>query len=156
MQKVKLSDWENQIRTAKGDGIRSFLQIGQALHEIKEGSLWRQTPAKDFSQYAAKVWGFKQSHAYSLIGVWKEWGDMLPELPELTPDVTRLIRLLPFVKPENKEELLHAASEIPDVQAFEDTVRELKGLETSDSEHDHVFEQVPYKVCSICGLKVRV
>ena len=155
MQIVSLDRWEKQIQIAKGDGIRSALLIGQALQAISEGSLWRQTPAKNFGDYVEKTHGFKRSWAFAVIGVWKEWGDILSGLPSLSPDVTRLVRLLPYTTEENRLELLHIAAEIPDVRAFDNVIRELQGKTTTDACVEHVWELIHYKRCTVCGLKVR-
>lgn len=64
--------------------------------------------------------------------------------------ISRLIHLIPVVTQENVQTLVDQAKVLTN-QDFQDEIRKLKGLPTTDDEHEHKFTQ--YAICSVCGLK---
>lgn len=156
MQLVKrLDEWESDIRSAKGQAIQGCLVIGRALQAISAGRLW-QAVADSFADYVEKEHGIKRSWAFALIGVHEKFGQYLIADETLQEaDVTRFTRLLPYVDDENVEELAHAAVRIPGAKDFDNYVRQLAGKETTDSDHEHIFEPIPYQQCRVCGLKIK-
>jgi hypothetical protein len=151
---LTLHDYEMEIQKAKQGGAISFLRIGRALAGIQESGVWRSV-APTFECYAEQCQGFKRSWAYSLIAVFHNFDAQLTADAGLqTVDVTRLVKLLPVVTPENTEELLHAAANIPDIKGFENQIRNLTGKVASDQcSHPQGFTPVGYEVCPICNLK---
>ena len=47
-------------------GMQTFVHVGNALLEIRDGRLYRHTHAT-FEDYCRERWGLKQSHAYRLM-----------------------------------------------------------------------------------------
>jgi len=154
---------ENSIAHGKKNSVLGFLEIGKALFEISNCDLWRFSEAESFSAYVEKVQGMKRAWAYSLMAVYKTFGSMLDTNSGVSslsvhpdaPDITRLVRLLPHITEENKEELFHLATNTP-AKAFEDSLRNLKGKVATDECDEHDFRPVPWEQCSICGQKRRV
>lgn len=48
------------------DGMASFVAVGEALKEIRDGKLYRES-YKTFEKYVDDKWGFEKRHAYRLI-----------------------------------------------------------------------------------------
>jgi hypothetical protein len=159
----QLRELEKSISSGKKDSVLGFLRIGQALSKIKELDLWRFSEAESFSSYMEKVQGIKRSWGYALLGVAETFGPMLDltsggsslSVNPDTPDITRLVRLLPHITEENKEELYHLATNTP-AKAFEDSMRNLKGKVATDDPHECIWEPIPYLQCSVCGQKRRL
>jgi hypothetical protein len=152
-----LADNESVIRRSKENMKRCYLLIGEALWLIQDGNLFQSAGFKDISSYAENVHGMKRSMCYNLIKVFCEFGGMIEDNKEYQGiDVTRLIELLPVCNETNKEELLHAAVNIPDSRGWDNTIRNLKGkVATDDTLHEHDFQPVGLLQCKICGLKIK-
>jgi hypothetical protein len=157
MQVVKsgmLIEQEEEILNCKKRSVLGFLGIGKALSIINKNDLWRFSDScTSFSSYVENVQKIKKSWAYSLVTVYERFSPILLAHEDLkTVEVTRLVRLLPFVQEDNIEELAHSAALLP-AKAFDDQVRQLSGKTPQDTceEHDWVI----IKRCKICGLKVR-
>ncbi|GGB64650.1 hypothetical protein [Deinococcus soli (ex Cha et al. 2016)] len=58
----RLEELEFVIRA----GWKSFIQVGEALNEIKESRLYRKTHP-NFEAYCRDIWGWTRQRAYSLI-----------------------------------------------------------------------------------------
>lgn len=48
-------------------GLTTFVEVGQALMEIRDGRLYREQGYSLFEDYCQQRWGWKHSHAYRLI-----------------------------------------------------------------------------------------
>jgi hypothetical protein len=159
----QLRECEKSITNGKKNAVLGFYEVGKGLIPINECDLWRFSDAKNFPDYCEKVQGIKRSWAYNLMDVAKTYGPMLDltsggtfnSVNPDTPDITRLVRLLPHITEENKEELYHMSVNTP-AKAFEDSLRNLKGKTATDDPHECIWEPIPYLQCSVCGQKRRL
>jgi hypothetical protein len=55
-----------KLEAIVAEGISSFIVVGEALKEIREGKLYRES-YKTFDKYVSERWGFEKSRAYQLI-----------------------------------------------------------------------------------------
>jgi len=55
-----------QLETAIGLGLSSFVEVGHALSQIKESRLYRET-ATTFENYCSTRWHMSRQHAYKLM-----------------------------------------------------------------------------------------
>ena len=67
-------------------------------------------------------------------------------------DVTRCVRLLPYITDSNKVELLHMAATCP-APDFDANLRNLAGKKAPDECTEHEWRII--KQCKKCGLKVK-
>jgi len=154
---VKLEDLEKEISEGRRRGLLGALQIGRALKRINENNLFLVAECKDIVQYSEKVWGFKRSSCYNLIAIYETWGQAILANPEFQAvDPTRLIRLLPLIETEDKEELLRDAVFIPDAAGFENNLRNRRGEVATDDEHEHAWQPIPWEQCSICKQRRKI
>jgi hypothetical protein len=138
-----------QISQAKLNVMKGFLVIGRILREIRESGNWRQYSShlEDFDDFLIEI-RIGRSTAYNCMGIWERFGKYLQE-HMVEVDYFRLVRLLPVVKEgEDIEMWITKAQELPP-SAFEDEVREAKGLvprgECSHRDCDW------YKHCKVCN-----
>lgn len=61
-ERLRLFSLEGKIR----EGLASFVEVGQALVEIRDSRLYRQSH-KTFEDYVAQRWGISARHAYRLV-----------------------------------------------------------------------------------------
>lgn len=83
-------------------GMKSFVEVGNALAEIQRDNLYRETH-KTFAAYVEDRFGFKKSRAYQLIeaaSVADEMSTMVDKLPN-----ERQARELAKAPPEEREEI---------------------------------------------------
>jgi hypothetical protein len=158
MQVVKpnmLLDAEKEIEDCKKRSVLGFLGIGKALSIINKNDLWRFSDScTSFSSYVENVQHIRKSWAYALCSVYEKFAPILLAHEDLkTVEVTRLVRLLPFIQEDNIEELTHTAANVP-AKAFDDTIRNLQGRKGTD-ECDHEFEEIRFQQCTKCKLKVK-
>jgi len=148
-----LEECEKQISVGKKHGIVGAVQIGQALAQINKDNLWVVSGAQSFEKYVEGEHGFSRSTAYNMMSLSAQWGDRI--LAGDVCDVTRLIKLLPLVTPETKDELFEMAVHTSDARGFDNNLRELRGKIATDAPHDHIWEPIPYQQCSVCGQRRR-
>ncbi len=154
---VSLEQLENEIAAGRKRGLLGALQIGRALSRISDGNLYLAAECPSMAAYCEKVHGFKRSTAYNLIGVWQTWGQKILDTPEFqNVDPSRLVLLLPLIEKEDKDKLLHDAVFIPSKSAFEDQVRDIKGLQTTDTCEEHDWQPIGIEQCSKCKLRRKV
>jgi len=151
---LKLEDLEKEISDGRRRGLLGALQIGRALKRIQEGNLFLTDGCDTFPAYCEKTWGFRRSSAYNFIAVYQTWGQAILANPEFqSVDPTRLIRLLPLIEKEDKDELLRDAVFIPDKAGFEANIRNRQGKAAPDQCEEHTWEPIPYQQCTVCGLR---
>ena len=154
---VKLEDLEKEISEGRRRGLLGALQIGRALKRINENNLFLVAECKDIVQYSEKVWGFKRSSCYNLIAIYETWGQAILANPEFQAvDPTRLIRLLPLIESEDKDELLRDAVFIPDKAGFEANIRNRRGSIAPDQCENHSFQPIGIEQCTVCGLRRKI
>lgn len=151
-----LEHWEKLWNKGELHAMAAALNIGEAAKNIKDGNLWI-TKAESFNQYLKRERGYEKSQVDNFIKMWEKAGEYLRSHPELMgTKPTRIIRLIPHLTDENREELIHAAAHIPDANAFNDMLRNLKGQVATDDPHEHDFAPVNIQQCKICGLRRKV
>lgn len=150
-RKDRLNELDQIITRGKEMVGAGAYDIGKALKEVNEAELWREVQADSFEQYANFVHGFKKTWAYGLINMAEDFSAQLEKLPPASP--TRLIQLHQFTTPQNAEELYHMALEVP-AKAFDDNLRNMRGLKATDDKHDHNWE--PWEHCTVCPAKRKV
>lgn len=77
----RLGELEQVVRT----GVRTFVQVGSALMEIRDGRLHRGTHAT-FEEYCFGAWGLSQSRVYQLIDAAK----IVDEIADKTSTIVEL------------------------------------------------------------------
>jgi hypothetical protein len=55
-----------RLEAIVAEGISSFVVVGEALKEIRDGKLYREA-YKTFEKYVDEKWGMQRAHAYRLI-----------------------------------------------------------------------------------------
>ena len=158
MEIVSLEKYEAEISEGKKRGLLGALQIGRALSRIQEGNLFLSDGCDNFAVYCEKTHGIKRSTAYNMISVYTTWGQAILANPEFqSVDPTRLIRLLPLIEKEDKDELLRDAVFIPDAAGFNNNLRNRAGkVGTDECSHPDGFEPIGYEVCPRCRLRRKV
>jgi len=144
---IGIEQHEKEIAEGKKAGLIGALKIGRALQAINYNNLWLPL-ADTFEKYCAAAHGFQKSSAYNFIALWDTWGE---GVAKLSVDPTRLVRLLPYVTEENKEELLEMAVHVPDAKGFDNNLRNLAGKTGTDDPHDHQWVSIQMEQCSVCG-----
>ena len=156
-QSVSLDRCEKEIMAGKGQGLLGALRIGKALEIVSDGNLWVQVGAKSFDSYVSNTHGFSRSTAYNMMSVARYFGPLLLADPSLQAvDPSRLVKLLPLIDENNKEELLHSAAQMPDARGFDNLIRSLQKKVCTDDPHEHEFEPIPYEACKHCGLRRKI
>lgn len=105
-ESVRLADCERKIR----DGLQTFVEVGRALADIRDGRLYRQTHTT-FEAYCGMEFGLTRKRAYDLMGA----SDIIDALAEINGESTDL------------EEGVSPIGDIP-IPATESQARELSGL----------------------------
>lgn len=85
-------------------GLRTFIEVGEALWKIREGKLYRQTH-DTFEAYCKERWGFTPRRAQQLMAA----GVTMSELEEETRTIVRTesqARELARVEPERRQEVV--------------------------------------------------
>ena|SRR5690348_14940338 len=131
-------------------GLRSFVEVGEALAEIRDDRLYRETQAA-FDDYCRERWGFSKSHANRQI-----------EAAEVVDVLTPI-----GVKPTNEAQVreLAALKGEPELvsQVWVEVVEEHSGKPTAKHVREAVERHRPkpppaqqdYAHCPTCGQRVR-
>lgn len=153
-----LEQLETQVNEGKKRGLIGALQIGRALSKIQAGNLFLIDGCKDFPGYCEKVHGFKRSTGYNMIAIYQTWGQAILANPEFqNVDPSRLVRLLPLIEKEDKDELLRDAVFIPDSQSFNNQIRNKRGfVATDECDHPDGFQPIPWTQCPRCKQRRKV
>ena len=86
-------------------GLKTFVEVGNALLAIREGKLYRQKYAyKTFDEYCQKRWGFVRRQADRLISA-AEVIDNLRPVGLISPQTERQARPLTQLEPEQQREV---------------------------------------------------
>jgi hypothetical protein len=95
------------------DGLNTFMEVGQALTEIRNRRLYRGD-FKTFEAYAHQKWGIKRQRAYELMGA-SEVARNLSEISDILPakesHAASLLRLSPEDQREAWQEIIDEAGE---------------------------------------------
>lgn len=85
-------------------GMKTFVQVGEALAAIRDARLYRESH-DSFESYCRERWGWSKQHAYRLI----ECAPMAKSNPQVTS--INQARELSKVAPERRQEVIERATE---------------------------------------------
>lgn len=131
-------------------GQKTFVEIGNALIEIRDSHLYKETH-KTFESYMKERWGFSRPRAYQLIeaaGVvtdlstnGRQNGDS--DYQVLSPINERQARILKDVPKEERAEVLQEAADRNDGKPTAAAIREViaEREEEAEAEEELTFEQ---------------
>jgi hypothetical protein len=135
-EKRTLKQCENVIET----GVRTFVEIGNALVEIRDKRLYKETHS-DFRVYCKDRWGFEKSRAYQLIGAAKvsenvHHGGQTPDNERQTRELAKL--------PNNQQaeawnEVVERTEGKPTAAAVAEVVEEYLDSEDSTAEEEDEY-----------------
>jgi len=84
-------------------GLKTFIEVGQALMTIKEKRLYRIS-FKTFEDYCVEKWAFKRTHVYQLIEASAVISN-LSAMANILPQSERQVRPLTSLEPEIQKEV---------------------------------------------------
>jgi len=90
-----LADCEAVIRR----GLNSFIEVGEALMEIRDNRLYREKGFGRFEDYCQQEWGFSQSRTYQMMDAAKVTGllessTIVEQLPSTERQARELVPLM--------------------------------------------------------------
>lgn len=93
-------------------GRGAFVEVGNALLEIRDRRLYRATEHRTFDDYCKKRWGFSRVHAHRLIESAAVTKNLLPigNTPATESQARPLTKLEPFQQPEAWRAAINKAS----------------------------------------------
>ena len=103
VESSKLERCETVIQT----GLATFMEVGAALAEIRDGKLYRQSH-KTFEDYCREKWGMQKAHAYRMIAAAEA---VSPIGDKSVIKSESQARELAKVEPARREEVVAAAVE---------------------------------------------
>lgn len=89
-------------------GKRTFIEVGEALGEIRDSRLYR-ADFECFEDYCREKWGFTRQHAYALIGASEVVRDLPPSMSTVV-DTERAARELRKVPAEDRAAVVETAA----------------------------------------------
>lgn len=120
-QSRQLAQLENVIEA----GVRTFVDVGNALMEIREARLYRQTHTT-FEDYCKERWGFSMRHANRLISsacITERVGPTGPK-PQTESQARPLTKLPPEQQSEAWSEACERSGGQPTAKQVDEVVRE--------------------------------
>lgn len=102
----RLELYESKIQA----GLATFVEVGNALMEIREGKLYRETHGT-FEAYCKEKWGMSKMHAHRLMGA-AEVTSNLDSNQLVTPSSESQVRPLAHLPPDQQKEVWAKAVEI--------------------------------------------
>lgn len=104
-----------KLEATVAEGIASFVVVGEALKEIRDAKLYRESH-KTFEKYVDDKWGFEKRHAYRLIDASETSKKLCPtgSLNERVAEIKteRQLRELRDVPAESIEAVVNKAADI--------------------------------------------
>ena len=150
---IIFNDIRHSMETAVRQGVHSYLSLGKDWSYLVENKAWKYWGnhvrtkadlARDLNLGVSVGMLDHQKRVFDAFGKY---------LKGRTPPLSNLIKLLPLVDSlEDIEGWVQKASELP-VIAFENEIRDAKGLVPSDSECD-CLELRTITVCKRCNRRV--
>jgi hypothetical protein len=135
----------------------NYLELGLVASALKAGKLYKLVcpEAQNWPHYLSlKCVGLKRAQIDNLADISKTIGVYIKDSEiDVTRalDITRIVRALPAPEREDKARELIGSAEIMPPAAWKDTIRECKGMITSE-ECDHPEEFRKHKeLCTKCG-----
>lgn len=80
-------------------GLNSFIEVGEALMEIRDNRLYREKGFSQFEDYCQQEWGFSQSRTYQMMDAAKVTGllessTIVEQLPATERQARELVPLM--------------------------------------------------------------
>jgi len=146
IKKSDITGLVQQIETAKKNMVGNCLIIGRCLSEIATNDLWKPygDHLETFDDFLKEI-VIPKSTGHHYMRIWDKFGEYLSANGLAIP-TRRLIKLLPIATEENKEELLHKAEILNEVD-FNKELQEEKGI--IDCKCPEEARQYFYQ-CKIC------
>ena len=66
-QEAVVSERLSELESVIEHGLKTYVEVGKALDEIREGKLYRQQGFGTFEEYCEKRWGWTRQHGYLVI-----------------------------------------------------------------------------------------
>lgn len=104
-EEQRLAECETRIRS----GLRTFVEVGKALAEIRDGRLYRQTH-ETFEAYCEMDWQLSRKRAYDLMGAAITVEALSPMGDTPAPTSERQARELSGLAPETAAEVMKTAA----------------------------------------------
>ena len=76
-------------------GQQTFVEVGQALMEIRDGRLYKEQGHATFEDYCQKRWGWQRRHGYELIQAAEVFANVRSNAQNL-PSLTQAVQLAPL------------------------------------------------------------
>jgi hypothetical protein len=95
------------------DGLNTFMEVGQALTEIRNRRLYRED-FKTFEAYAHQKWGIKRQRAYELMGaseVTRNLSEISDILPAKESHAASLLKLSPEDQRKTWQEIIEESGD---------------------------------------------
>jgi hypothetical protein len=89
VERAKLANFESVI----SGGLQSFVDVGRALMEIRDGKLYR-IEHKTFEAYCQERWSMTKQHAHRLMNATDAATEIAKSNPGVTPQTERHVRPL--------------------------------------------------------------
>ena len=99
-----------KLETTISKGLDTFVEVGNALAEIRDRRLYRQY-FPSFDAYCTEQWDIGKSRAYRLIAAAEVVAEMSPAGDTLLPKTERAARELKDVDPAKRADVMAKASE---------------------------------------------
>ena len=136
----QLHQIKEALRAAKEHYAGDYLVIASLLALVKRESLWKGS-YPTFVMFLQDE-GISRTWGYRAVACWERWGE---KAKGIIPDRLNRMLKLTFPDVETEETYLEAARTY-NPGAFQDQLRQLQGLPTSDSECSHE----PETRCKVC------
>lgn len=154
-KQAQLDELTSEIRKYLGNSVKDRLRVGYLLEPISSQSLWKSGDYKSFEDYTYKNFALSKSSAYNYIQISKVFGEYILSNELEVASHKRLLRLLPFVSEENKEELVHEAVELSETD-FENQIRERKGTQPTDTCTHLMEDYATLQKCQNCPFITKI
>lgn len=145
-------DLVGKIKILQKSIVLNFLEIGKILSELQQNGYWRYygEHLENFNMFLTEI-GFKIATAWNYIRIWRVFGSY----KNLEVNFFSLVKLLPVVNENNKDEWLEKAKNLTP-NDLNDEIRIAKG-KISQLECQHPEEKrVYYFRCEICNKWIQI
>mgnify|MGYP001195733609 CR=1 FL=1 len=146
----KLQTMMSEINKLETIAKNSYFELGKRWEVINKEKLWKHSgsPVKTFRQFCEKETPYSHTQVYNMINVFLRF-DAYKDTVDTIPDMTRLVKVLPFLPAGQEEEWYHKAAHLPK-EGFESAVAEHQNRTPKDAcEHNGETEQ--YWRCCVCS-----
>lgn len=143
-----------ELETVIERGLKTFVEVGNALLEIRDKRLYRAEYAT-FEAYCRQRWGLRQSRAYQLLDAAEVVGNLksstIVELPANEAQVRPLAKLTPAEQRQAWEKAVETAPNGKITAAhIEQTIRQMTNPLTSTSSTYFHVEETDHFTCPRC------